>query len=159
MKENKNINCYILQIENKYDDYNEIHQRLENIYRMLKRLAESDIRFANISFIIGISNTKSGTINVEYLHTGKRGRPKKIVTGIKILWHFHIYVASPTDMVSTFCECAIKKLRKDYNITKWNRGCTDGIEQYMEQCDNAWCHGDYFNFQNKKTKNKNNPVK
>ena len=159
MKDIENIKCYILEITNKYDDYLEIYQRLDNIYRMLKRLAESDSRFANISFIMGISNTKSSTVNVGYLHTGKRGRPKKEITGVKIKWHFHIYVASPTDMVATFCECAIRKLRKNYKIYKWDRGNSEGIEKYMEQCENTRHHGNYFNFRNKKKKIKNNPVK
>lgn len=147
---NKLINCYGIYISNKYSDYITIHKLQKNIYQMMNRIIKNDIRFKDISFIIGISNTEEENAKIIYIKTLKKGRPKKAVIGDKIEWHFHIYSITEKKYLSTFCNIVRKKLNKKGYITKQlkNNSVKSAINYTTKQCQNIWCYGDYFKSQN-----------
>lgn len=146
MKKDRNITCYSLNISDKYESITEASQRLNNLYRFIKRTIESDERFKGLSFIIGISNTRSHDAKVIFVHTGKRGRPKKVIDGTKKRWHFHTYIISPNgEMMSTLCDVIKNKLVGKYNISKnVNDNLINALNYIDRQCEYKYHYGNYF---------------
>lgn len=149
MKEENNITCYSLNIENKWPYYKDVKRCMYNIYRQMKRTIEKNSKFKGISFIIGLSNTYNKEpykAEVNYEHTGKRGRPKRVVKGKKIKYHIHIFILSENGMVSTFCDVMKEKLscsKENYIVSKnANKNYKKAIK-YMEQCDLIFTYGDF----------------
>ncbi len=148
----KTINCYGIYIENKYTDYETIKRKQKNIYQLIKRTISNDVRFKDISFIIGISNTDKKDIKIIYAKTNKKGRPKKIILGKKIQWHFHIYILTKEKYISYLGNEICKKLRKkEYSIKQFKHDNGEkAIEYINRQCQNIWMYGDYFKSHNNK---------
>ena len=146
MKEDKNLTCYSLNISNKYENIAEASQRLNNLYRLIKRAIENDERFKGLSFIIGVSNTSSHDAKVTFIHTSKKGRPKKVIEGTKMSWHFHIYIISSNgEMMSTLCDVIKNKLAGKYIVSKNVNDSLKNALNYVErQCEYMYCYGDYF---------------
>lgn len=153
-EDNKEITCYSLNISNKFKDETTIKKELINIYNRLKRYIEKNINFKDISFIIGISNTESKSAKIDYTRTGKKGRPKKSITGFKIQWHFHIYVISKNGKISIFCDFIKDKLKhKGYDISKdKNKNVDNAINYIKRQCQNYYSYGEYFYLQKQNKK-------
>lgn len=149
MKEDNNITCYSLNIGNKWLHYIDAKRCMYNIYRQMKRVIEKDPKFKGLSFIIGVSNTYNKApykAEVIYEHTGKKGRPKRVVKGRKIKYHIHIFILSENGMVSTFCDVMKGKLaysKENYIVSKnANNNYKKAIE-YMNQCDSILTYGDF----------------
>ena len=148
----KTINCYGIYIGNKYTDYETIKRKQKNIYQLIKRTISTDVRFKNISFIIGISNTDKEDIKIIYAKTNKKGRPKKIILGKKIQWHFHIYILTKEKYISYLGNEICKKLRKqEYSIKQFKHNNEEkAIEYINKQCQSVWTYGIYFKSHNNK---------
>ena len=150
----KNNNCYTIEIENKWAKKEEVDKLLKNYYQLLKRIAEGNTNFNNISFIMGISNTCPRGAKTYYEHTGKKGRPKKIILGDKLPWHFHIYAISLSSdynylYLSTFSNECKRRLEKKGLKVKigTNNSIQNAIEYLERQSQNIRKYGPYFKAQ------------
>lgn len=95
------ITVYTIYNSSKYNDYESCYKEMDKLYHMVKNYIKRN-GYNDASFIIGISNTDSKTAKVNYIKTGKKGRPKRIINGKKIDWHIHLYVACDNLSVSIF---------------------------------------------------------
>ena len=148
----KTLNCYSINISNKFASYEEIHKELKNTFQMMKRLIDTNPKFENVSIIMGISNVDSRTAKIKYLYTHKKGRPPKIIIGNNVEWHFHIYAIKSDGSASVFCEEVKRRLiKKDYVISKnKNDNIENALKYLKKQSKNVWKYGNYFQSQNKK---------
>ncbi len=146
MNQNDNIRCYVLEIGDKFIDEIKGLKELKNIYQLLKRVAESNQNYSDISFIVGLSNTKSDTAYTYYKRKSGRGRPKKIIGGIKIDYHFHIYVITIESPIAGFCFQAKKRLDKKFKSVKYSlhNNPENGIKYLKNQSNNTRKYGNYF---------------
>lgn len=146
MEENNVIKCYSVNTVDKFNNQEEIERKLKNIYQAMLRIKNKDERFKDISFIVGVSNTNPKGSYISHIRTGKRGRPKRIVVGEKLLWHLHIYVVSTGEYASTFSEDIINYLKKTGFKTSKNKNdsVSNAINYLERQSLKKWVGGDYF---------------
>ena len=110
-----NHTVYTIFNSQKYKCFSDCYKEMDNLYHMIKSFINR-YKYNDASFIIGISNTDSKTAMINYTNNGKRGRPKKIVTGIKVDWHIHIYVACKNTSISVFTNSLRLYLQKKKNM-------------------------------------------
>lgn len=72
-------------------------------------------RKAKVSWICGYSTTSSDDAHVEYLRTGKRGRPKKVITGSGVDAHLHdLLIGAKSTSAYTTAHRICKAMNKKY---------------------------------------------
>ena len=68
----------------------------EQEFIQLTEMFRYHCRKNNVSWLCGFSSTSSDSAKIEYIHTGKRGRPKKEIIGDSVDPHMHnILIGSP----------------------------------------------------------------
>ena len=142
------ISVYSLNISNKFPDEITIRKERKNLYQLLKRYKDSNTSYKNISFIIGISNTSSLDAKVSFDYNNLRGKPKKIISGTKVEWHFHIYsIGDEISSASAFCNnirIYITKKRGYKTSQNKNDNIEIALSYINKQCLSYWKCGNYF---------------
>lgn len=156
MKRSK-AECYILERPEKFTSEKEAFKEMKSTYQYMKRTIKKhkgDIRYEDISFITGISNTEKDNARAVYIKKKTKGRPKKIILGTRNNWHIHTYISNPNASLFPFYEDVKKYLNKRGFYTK--KVPHDSIQvatNYVEkQCTSIWRYGD--DFQSKKNDEK-----
>lgn len=137
--------AYTIYNEKKYGNYKDCFKAMDNLYHMIKNYIRRN-NYHCVSFIIGISNTDSKTAKLNYVRTGKKGRPKREISGKKINWHIHLYVVCEEISVSVFSN----KLRlylqnkKKETFMQNKSSLSVAIPYVKKQCINIRKYGDLF---------------
>ena len=146
------MKIYSLNISDKFDNEEDIRKELKNLYQLLKRYQNSKTIYKNISFIIGISNISSSDAKVSYIYNFSKGKPKKIINGTKVLWHFHIYIiGDDISSASSFCNnmrIYIAKKKKYKTSQNKNDNIENALNYINNQCISVWKYGIYFHSKN-----------
>ena len=115
----------------------------------MKRYIKNNNNFSNISFVIGISNVNSNTAKVTYNHNKLRGRPRKMIIGENVEWHFHIYVIGNEFSSASYFSTLVKDiliLKRKYRVSISTNDNIDNALNYVnKQCISYWKYGQYFN--------------
>lgn len=88
-----------------------------HIARRIRYFCEKD----GMSWLACYSTTDSKTAKQDSIKTGKRGRPRKSVTGVKIDGHVHACVKG-TNEKSAYSTA--QKIKKDLDLHYWKKICT-----------------------------------
>lgn len=144
---NNELDLYVYTLFNsqKYLSFENCYKEMDNMYHMIKNYIKR-YGYVDTSFIIGISNTDSKTAKVYYIKNRERGRPKKIVTGIKVSWHIHIYVACKNTSISVFSNELRQYLqkKKHCHFSQKKNKLSIALPYVEKQCIYIRRYGDIF---------------
>lgn len=122
----------------------------EQEYKQIVEQFRYHCRKSDVSWMCGYS-THSNTAHAEYIHTGKRGRPKKVITGSGVDAHQHnlLIGTEGTSAYSTahrICKALNKKYRKNvaqvHSVSDGAHLC-NSIEYIARQSDVLRTGGDF----------------
>lgn len=74
---NENYFCYGVEIPKRFDNLKDAKKNLKNIKQIIDRLI---IKEPEVSYLLGISHTKCDDAYIDYIHTKKKRKAKKIYT-------------------------------------------------------------------------------
>lgn len=142
--------AYSLYNEKKFSSYIDCYKEFDSLYHMIVNYAKRH-KIEGFSLVMGISNTESKTATRFHQNKGKKGRPAVIISGNKINWHIHTYIAIDRDGISTISNQLRMYLQKKRKIGFYQ--CKNNVyvsfRYVKKQCNRIRMYGDIFKKMNK----------